>query len=258
MALGFGIASLGTLIGIGGGAYLVPTLILLYGFEPRMAAGTSLLFVLLNVLSGSTSYLRLKRVDVKLGFMLMAPTIPGAVIGAYLVSYLGSFVFRLVFAALLVWASLYLLFRPTSRSSITMMRGYRRKIVDSGGRVFTYSVNVPLGLVTSFVAGFVSSVFGIGGGVLHVPIMIHVLGIPVHVATATSHFVLVFTTLFGSITHSALNNVSFEHALLLGLGGVFGAQVGARISGRIDDVKIKRLLGLTLLVVAIRLVYQFS
>lgn len=257
VALGFGIGGLGTLIGIGGGAYLVPALILLYDFEPKVAAGTSLFFVFLNVLSGSISYLRLRRADVKLGLILMVPTIPGAIVGAYFVSYLESFVFRLIFAALLVWASLYLLLKPMGQSSTMKTGGYGRKVVDSDGKVYTYSVNVPLGLVTSFIAGFASSVFGIGGGVLHVPIMIHVLGIPVHVATATSHFILVFTTLFGSVTHSALNNVSFGYVILLGLGGILGAQVSARISSRIGDVKIKRLLGLTLLVVAIRLVLHF-
>ncbi|MCS7135880.1 MAG: sulfite exporter TauE/SafE family protein [Nitrososphaerota archaeon] len=261
IALGFGIGGLGTVIGIGGGVYLVPTLVLLYGFEPKMAAGTSLFFVFLNVLSGSISYLRLRRVDVKLGLMFMVPTIPGAIIGAYFVGYLGSFTFRLIFAALLVWASVYLLIKPTGHSSnvdkTNKTKGYERKIVDSNGKVYAYSVNIPLGLVTGFVAGMASSIFGIGGGILHVPIMIHVLGIPVHVATATSHFILIFTTLFGSITHSTLNNISFGHAILLGLGGILGAQVGARVSGRIGDVKIKRLLGLTLLIVAIRLVLQF-
>ncbi|MEM4546130.1 MAG: sulfite exporter TauE/SafE family protein [Nitrososphaerota archaeon] len=257
IALGFGIGGLGTLIGIGGGAYLVPTLILLYGFEPKVAVGTSLFFVFLNVLSGSISYLRLRRVDVRLGLILTIPTIPGAILGAYSAGYLGSFTFRLIFAALLVWASLYLLLKHTGQSSTVKTGGYGRKIVDSNGKVYIYSVNVPLGLVTSFIAGFASSIFGIGGGVLHVPIMIHVLDIPVHVATATSHFILVFTTLFGFLTHSALNNIYFEYAVLLGLGGIFGAQVGARISNRIGDVKIKRLLGLTLLLVAIRLVLQF-
>ncbi len=257
VALGFGIGGLGTLIGIGGGAYLVPALILLYGFEPRLATGTSLFFVFLNVLSGSISYLRLKRVDVKLGLLLTVPTIPGAIIGAYLVGYIEHFMFRLIFAALLVWASLYLLIKPKGQFDTVKTGGYGRKIIDSSGKVYTYSINIPLGLVTSFVAGFASSIFGIGGGVLHVPIMIHILGIPVHVATATSHFILVFTTLFGSVTHSMLNNVSFEYAILLGLGGVLGAQVGARVSGLVGDVKIKRLLGLTLLLVAVRLVLQF-
>lgn len=256
-ALGFGIGGLGALIGIGGGVYLVPALVLLYGFEPKVAVGTSLFFVFLNVLSGSISYLRLKRVDVKLGLVLMIPTIPGAILGAYFTEYLGSFTFRLIFAALLVWASFYLLFKPKSHSTAVKVKGYERKLIDSNNKVYVYSVNVPLGIVTSFIAGFASSIFGIGGGVLHVPIMIHVLGIPVHVATATSHFILVFTTLFGSVTHSALNNVLFEYAILLGLGGMLGAQVGARISNRIGDVKIKRLLGLTLLIVAIRLVLQF-
>jgi uncharacterized membrane protein YfcA len=257
VALGFGIGGLGTLIGIGGGTYLVPALILLYGFEPKLATGTSLFFIFLNVLSGSISYLRLRRVDVKLGLILTIPTIPGAIIGAYLVGYIEHFTFRLLFAALLVWASLYLLLKPKAQSGSVKTGGYGRKIVDSSGKVYTYSVNIPLGLVTSFVAGFASSMFGIGGGVLHVPIMIHILGMPVHVATTTSHFILVFTTLFGSITHSTLNNVSFEYAIFLGLGGVLGAQVGARVSSRVGDVKIKRLLGLTLLLVAIRLVLRF-
>lgn len=257
-ALGFGIGGLGTLIGIGGGAYLVPALILLYGFEPKVAAGTSLFFVFLNTLSGSVSYLRLRRADVRLGLILVIPTIPGAIAGAYLAGHLGSFMFKAIFAALLVWTSLYLLLKHTKQSSNVKAGGYERRFVDSDGKVYEYSVNVPLGLITSFFAGLASSIFGIGGGVLHVPIMIHILGMPVHIATATSHFILVFTTLFGSITHSTLNNILFDYAIFLGLGGMLGAQVGARISSRVGDVKIKRLLGLTLLIVAMRLVLQPS
>lgn len=72
-ALGVGIGAFGTLIGVGGGFLMVPLQIILYGFEPRLVVGTSLVFVFFNTLSGSLAYLRQKRIDVKFGLVLTSP-----------------------------------------------------------------------------------------------------------------------------------------------------------------------------------------
>lgn len=243
----------GTLIGAGGGFLAVPLLIIVYGFEPRVAVGTSLVLVFFNAVSGSVAYLRQRRVDIRVGSMFTLLTVPGAVLGAFVTGFFESDVFRLFFAAILLSVSMYLVLKPAVEVANPKRGGYASRLVDSRGEEFSYSVSLPQGFLVSFAVGFVSSIFGIGGGIIHVPAMIFLLGIPVHISTATSFFILAFTSLVGSVTHGSLGNVNLEFALLIGVGAVVGAQLGAAISHRVRGTNIERLLGLALIVVAVRL-----
>lgn len=255
LTLGVGIGAFGTLIGAGGGFLAVPLLIVAYSFEPRVAVGTSLVLVFFNALSGSVAYLRQRRVDVRVGALFTLLTMPGATIGAFVTGYFESDTFKLVFAAILVAGSLYLLLKPRGELN-PKPGGLARRLVDFRGEEYSYSVHLLRGFLVSFAVGFMSSIFGIGGGIIHVPAMIFLLGFPVHISTATSHFILAFSSLVGSATHASLGNVNFEFALPIGLGGVVGAQLGAAASRRIRGTIIERLLGLALIAVAVRLVIQ--
>jgi uncharacterized membrane protein YfcA len=110
-------------------------------------------------------------------------------------------------------------------------------------------------LAASAVVGFLSSLLGIGGGIIHVPFMAQVLGFPTHIATATSHAVLAVMAGAGTITHlvqGAFNGILYR-TLFLAVGVVLGAQVGARLSGRVRSAWLLRLLALALLLVGLRL-----
>ena len=113
------------------------------------------------------------------------------------------------------------------------------------------------GVAFSLLVGFVSSFLGIGGGVLHVPLLIGALGFPVHVATATSHFVLANMAAVGTVTHILAGDFSggtgLHRAAALSIGVVVGAQVGALLSRRVHGVVIQRLLAAALLAIAVRL-----
>ena len=106
--------------------------------------------------------------------------------------------------------------------------------------------------------GFVSSFLGIGGGVVHVPLLVTVLGFPTHVATATSHFVLTWMALVATLTHVAAGTfhggVGLRRAAALSVGVVFGAQLGAVLSQKLSGTVIQRLLAVGLLVLGVRLV----
>jgi uncharacterized membrane protein YfcA len=103
--------------------------------------------------------------------------------------------------------------------------------------------------------GYLSSLFGIGGGIIHVPLLTSLLDFPVHVATATSHFILAIMALAGTLTHIATG--TFAHGvhrtIYLGMGVLVGAQVGARLSRRMRGAWIIRSLALALGAVGIRL-----
>ncbi len=101
--LGLGIGALGTLIGAGGGWMIVPILLLGYGFAPQQAVGTSLAVVFLNALSGSIAYMAQRRVLYRMGTAFAAATIPGALLGAWLVQYLNSKWFSVLFGLFLLF-----------------------------------------------------------------------------------------------------------------------------------------------------------
>jgi uncharacterized protein len=250
IGLGFLIGAFGTLVGAGGGFLLVPLLVLGYGFAPADAVGTSLSLVFLNALSGSVAYLRQRRVDLALGWKFAAATIPGAVSGAYLTRALSARAFVLAFGLILL-AIAALLFigiqvPPSSRAGL-------RQIVDAGGEAHGYRVDVWKGLVVSLGVGVLSSVFGIGGGVVHVPFLIVALGLPVHVATATSHFVLSISAFVGAMTFLALGHVRLVTTALMGVGILAGAQLGALASTRASASLLRRILAGSLSLVAVRM-----
>jgi uncharacterized membrane protein YfcA len=105
------------------------------------------------------------------------------------------------------------------------------------------------------VVGYFSSLLGIGGGIIHVPVLVHLLNFPVHIATATSHFVLAIMVLTGTLVHIITGTFSHgvRRTIALSLGVLVGAQLGARLSERVQGKWILRGLALALGAVGIRL-----
>lgn len=260
VALGIGIGTIGTLIGAGGGFILLPILALLY---PREATGsltaTSLAVVAANATSGAIAYGRQRRIDLRSGLVFAAATLPGSVAGALLARSIPRGAFDVVFAAVLIaLAVLVVRARPDLGPPAPEGRAWGRiprELVDAEGGVHRYHVELPLGIAISFVVGFASSLLGIGGGFIHVPALIAVLGFPVHIATATSHFVLAIMATVGTATHVAAGDLVdvWPRAAYIGAGAIGGAQLGARLSRRVRGPVIVRALVAALVVVALRL-----
>jgi uncharacterized membrane protein YfcA len=251
--LGLVVGAFGTFIGAGGGFLLVPILLLWYHFAPADAVGTSLALVFLNALSGSIAYLRQRRVDLALGWRFAAATLPGAVGGAYLTRVLASRTFSLAFGIALLAIAALLFWGRRAGDGCGSAPG-RSGLPADGDAVPTHPVDVRKGVAVSFAVGFVSSVFGIGGGIIHVPFLIVVLGLPVHVATATSHFVLSISTLVGAGTFLTLGHVDVTLVALIGVGILIGAQVGAWASRRARSAVIRLVLATSLALVAVRMI----
>jgi uncharacterized membrane protein YfcA len=131
-------------------------------------------------------------------------------------------------------------------------------MVDSDGTVSVWSYNALLGVGLSVVIGFLSSLLGIGGGFIHVPVMVNLLNFPVHVAAATSHFTLTVMSLVGSMVHLLTGTLAGAGARVvpLALGVTIGAQVGARLAQRMHGAWIIRALVLALVFVGVRLVIK--
>jgi len=261
LPLGFAVGAFGTLVGAGGGFILVPVLLLLYPDEKaETLTAMSLFVVCANAISGSLAYARQKRIDYRSGAWFALATLPGAILGAIIVSYVPRRAFDAMFAIILAGIGLYLMFRSQQTGIVAPLEGrgvVRRRITDAQGNTFFYSFPMPKGIALSAVVGFVSSLLGIGGGVIHVPVMATVLHFPIHIAAATSQFVLAFMSAEGSAVHFARGTLQWDESLgraaILALGAVPGAQVGARLSRYVHGGIILRALAGALLIVALRL-----
>ena len=261
--LGAGVGTCGTLIGAGGGFILVPVLLLLDPHAtPDLITSTSLAVVFFNALSGSWAYARMGRIDYKSGLLFAAATIPGAIIGALTTDVIPRRVFDGVFGVLLVAMAAYLLLHRPVKEKATAAAGastVTRTVVERNGTAHVYTFNPKIGMGLSLGVGYLSSLLGIGGGIIHVPALVRFLNFPVHIATATSHFMLAIMALTGTLVHIA--NGSFSHGgvsrtICISIGVIFGAQIGAALSRRIHGHWIIRVLAIALASVGIRILVK--
>ena len=248
VVLGFGVGSFGTLVGAGGGFILTPVLLVLYPHNsPQTISAISIAVVFFNAASGSVAYARQRRTDYRSGLIFGAATLPGAVVGAIAVTHVSRRFFDAVMVAVLLGIAAWLL------------GGDRLRREPRTGPEGARQVPLVKGAVLSLIVGFVSSFLGIGGGIIHVPLMIQALGFPVHIATATSHFVLAIMSGAATVTHLVQGSYHVGHGLRrtlsLSAGVIVGAQLGARVSTRVTGRTIQRLLVVAILALSVRLIF---
>jgi uncharacterized protein len=259
--LGGAIGTYGTLIGAGGGIFLVPTLLVLYPQEsPNTIASISLAVVFFNAASGTIAYARMRRVDYRAGLLFAAATVPGAILGAYATSFLSRQLFDLILSVVILSLAVLLIVRPNPQIRPVHLPRYAltRHLTDSKGVAYDYAFSTPLGAGLSLLIGCASSLLGIGGGAFHVPVLVYVLHFPLHVATATSHFTLAIMSLIGSVTHIIIGDFShgIRRTLALTVGVLVGAQLGATLSQRLRGITLIRILAVGLVLFGLRLVMQ--
>jgi hypothetical protein len=252
-------ATYATIIGLGGGFLVVPFLVLLCHFSPQQAVATSLLVIFANAASGNVSFYRQKRIDLATGWRFGLASVPGALIGVWISREFTSGLFHKAFGLLLAAVAVFLLAKPVRRLSPHAGRPEGRagltyrKIRDATGSVHEYSFNMRLGLAISFLAGIISSLFGVGGGIVYVPALVYLFNFPPHLATATSFFVLLISAVAGAVFHGMYRHTVYSVGIYIGVGALVGAQIGAALSTRMKGVVIIRLFAVAVLFVAVRL-----
>jgi uncharacterized membrane protein YfcA len=247
--LGIAVGMFGTIVGVGGGFILVPLLMIVYKATPPIAVGTSLCIVALNAISGSISYARQKRIDYRTGMLFALGTIPGAIAGASLIDYISIAAFDVGFGVFMMVMAAYMTMKPSVQRE---SGGSSPSLEFDPSRRIQY--NLPMGMFVSFVVGFLSSLAGIGGGLVHVPAMIYLFHFPTFIAVSTSHFILAISTTVGAASHISLGHVLWDKVPSLGIGVIIGAQIGARLSHRIHTQIIVRGLAVAVVIAAIRLI----
>lgn len=261
LPLGFAVGAFGTLVGAGGGFVLVPVLLLLYPEkEAETITAMSLFVVMANAMSGTVAYARQGRIDYRSGGWFALSTLPGAIAGAIVVGFIPRRVFDAGFACVLGAIGVFLLVRRSNQGIVPPVTGWgtvRRRLTDANGNTFFYSFKMQRGIGLSAGIGFLSSLLGIGGGIIHVPVMATVLHFPIHIAAATSQFVLMFMAAEGTVVHFSTGTLHWDSSLgkavILAAGAIPGAQSGAWLSRRVRGGIILRALAAALILVALRL-----
>jgi hypothetical protein len=234
--LGFVAGIVGSIIGLGGGIIIVPVLTFL-GVTPTIASSSSLFAAFSNSVASTTSYAKQKRIDYKIGLKLGLMSIPGTVLGAFISAEVTPTLFKILFGFVLVGACFYLFIK----------RNMEQKQNNVSKQMAVASAAI------SFFAGILSSFFGIGGGIIFVPLMIVGLGLLIKNATATSQLILLFSSASGMITHSLLGHSDFGYAMLLSIGAFGGGLVGARLSLDIKENSIRILITVVIAATAVKL-----
>ncbi len=242
VALGF------TVLGQGGGSLYTPVQIIA-GIDFHTAATTSLFLIMIASVSSSLVFRKAKRIDWPLALVLESFTALGGLAGG-LVSgrFSGSFLSAL-FAAVVAIAGFFMVvhFSPPERQVAGRSR-FTCWIRSFGGT--TYHVNLAVALPISFVAGLASGLVGVGGGILKVPMMVLLFGVPMEIAIGSSAFMVGMTALGGFAGHVVAGHWDWKTSLILAVAVFAGGQIGARLSVRIERGKLKKVFGVFLLVIA--------
>ena len=256
---GFLIGMLAAMTGIGGGVFIVPLLISLYAFAPANAVGTSLTTIIFTALASTLNYSRQRRIYYRTGLVLALATAPGAFLGAYLTSIIPPQWLGLIFGVFLIFVALRMAinFNTLRRKNSDNKKSELQSTPRSDSELVVSKTIILQGAALSFFGGLASGLLGIGGGVLLVPIMTLAIGMPIHIATATSMFTMIFTSISGVAQHYVANHIVLEYALPLALGTVLGAQAGAYASKKVSGRNLGRIFGIMLLVVSIQMILKY-
>lgn len=259
--LGFTIGLPASLAGVGGGFLIMPALIFFFGLSAQNAVAVSIAAILGTTISSTLVYLKQKRVDFFLALLYDIFDVPGVILGAYLASLVTSSVLTGFIGVFIIFLSILLVIRKepvldNPRSSNT--KGAKNKVlkrekIDSGGKIFSYKIKSPaLIFLSSFAGGLVTGFAGLGGGITDTSTMI-LLGIPAHVAVASSEFAMALTNGAGLLAHGFLDNLLIEYAVPLTIGTMVGALIGAVLSKRVKGSIIRKVLVILACIAGIRL-----
>lgn len=209
-------------LGIGGGTVLVPLLVAL-GYSPIQAVATSALAIAITAISGTVQNWRMGYIKPQNILYLGLPALIAAQVGVYLAAGFSPDVLLFAFGLLLV-VNIFLV-------------EFRKRVIAKHQDQATTSTKNPLiaKITTGGTAGVLAGLFGVGGGVIMVPLQIIWLGEPIKTAIRTSLGVIVITAISAAIGHGIKGNVLFIEGILLGTGGFIGAQISTRFLPKLSN-----------------------
>ncbi len=259
LLLGGGIAgTIGAMLGLGGGIFLVPFLVLAFGLPMHQAVATSILAVIATSSAGAAMNIERRIVNLRLGMVLEISTVAGAILGGLTANVLSGQALSRIFASLLLVVAFVMVWRIRNHQDHHTPVGegsFPASFKDeSSGEVLSYSARrVPIVSLIALVAGNISGLLGVGGGIFKVPAMTMISGVPMKAATATSNFMIGVTaaaSAFIYFSHGHLNPLIVSPAVL---GVLVGSFLGIKINRRIKGSLLTWIFAAVLLMVSIRM-----
>ncbi|WP_345168549.1 sulfite exporter TauE/SafE family protein [Nibribacter koreensis] len=251
--IGVLVSAFGTLIGFGGGVFLVPILIIFFQFPIEVAIGSAMCALLPASLITSIFSYREKNIDYVVASLIQPFAMLGTVLGAFLVAYIPVLHMQALFALFVSGTGVYMLVshvQAKARKQGVLYRINRLPtsfIRKNRPKHKAYRLNGTLVSFFGLCTGTMAGMFGIGGGFLQTPIMIKVFKIPPQIAISTSLFLLVITSLTGISSHYWLGNVDWVKSAPLMLAFAIGAVLGKILKQKSHLHHPERLIGLGLL-----------
>ncbi|MBY0566218.1 MAG: sulfite exporter TauE/SafE family protein [Hyphomonadaceae bacterium] len=267
-----GVGFVSGLVGVGGGFIMTPALIFL-GVPAPVAVATGASQIAATSFSGIMTQTRRKNVDWRMGLLLSIGGIAGSAMGVWLFERLlrlGQldliisilYLFLLSGVGFLMLSETYSLWRGRTTSGVSILRRPARTVAHTLPFRIAFPrsglyISVIPPLVLGFAIGALAAIMGIGGGFILIPAMIYLLRMPTHVVVGTSLFqVLIVSSLVVILQSAATQTVDLVLAALLMLGGVVGAQFGARIGAGLKNEHIRGLLGLLLIAASAKFLFD--
>ncbi|MHA2090032.1 MAG: sulfite exporter TauE/SafE family protein [Candidatus Kariarchaeaceae archaeon] len=258
---GFFFGLLSPAVGIGGGLMNVPFLDYVMKLETNEATFVSSFVIIFSSSSGALKYRSEKRIDYRTAFQFLVLAIPGVIIGGWFADRIPRKQLRQIFGIVVSLAGIrgirkaYLLgknnINPDELNSNLPQTGgvEHRKIIDNDGVLHEYYVKIGIGRIFAFFGGLIGGLLGLGGGIVYMPVLTAISGVPIHIAAATSTSMIVVVSIIAIITRiisqiedgTLDTNLLWEYGIPLAIGSVIGARVGA---GRVKKLDSKKLLAL--------------
>lgn len=256
---------LGSILGLGGGIVVIPTLTLVYGVNIRYAIGASIVSVIATSSGAAASYVRDHLTNVRLAIFLEIGTTLGAITGAAIAAYVNS-QFLFVLFALLLLQSAYLMWKrgkQTRKSESTEAQAHRwanyMKFNSSYPdallkKEVPYLVqSVPVGFLYMLAAGLLSGLLGIGSGILKVLAMDSAMKLPIKVSSATSNFMIGVTAAASAGAYYMRGDIIPSLAAPVALGVLIGSLIGAKLMTRLPAALIRKVFIVVLILVAVQM-----
>jgi uncharacterized membrane protein YfcA len=247
-------AILGSMLGLGGGVFLVPILTLFFGIDPKFAVGASAVVVVTNSVVGSTNHLRIRFTNPRLAMLLQIATAAGAIAGALYGVVADPRVIYGVFGAVLVYAAVSMVVRrersvtappPDTPDPLRLGAAFRDPAIRK--EVGYIPVNPGWGLGVGAGAGVISGMLGVGGGVVMVPAMNLLMRVPVKAAVGTSTFMVGMTSVATAFVFYSQGFIDPTLVVPAIVGVFLGGQIGSRLTRRIRAQRLALLFAIILL-----------
>ena len=245
----FAVAVVFSMLGQGGGALYTPLQVWM-GIEFHEAATTSLFLIMVTSVAASIVFHKAKRIDWPLAIALESVTAAGGFAGGLGSGWLSGVTLSLIFAVVIGGAAVLMIRPMKEREPCLNGRGgflaWSRTLGDQN-----YCVNMALALPFSFLAGVLSGMVGVGGGLIKVPLMVLVLGVPMDIAVGSSALMVGVTASGGFAGHLLHGHWNLKLSLVLAVAVFLGGQIGSRLTVNLDKRKLKVAFGWFLLVIAV-------